>query len=105
MSQDNRRSKRLTMAALITGIVELSIGFAAFSNTLTLSSSAAVTPDQSNFRVVFTKTSGTIDESAVVPTKTSRKWSNNKYNKSNTKEFRCNIYRTRTKSRIQSICI
>ena len=40
-----RRNQSVTIAALIIAIVGLSIGFAAFSNTLTIRSSATVTPD------------------------------------------------------------
>ena len=48
---ENRGTKGLALAALIVGVVGLSIGFAAFSNTLTISSSATVTPDSSSFDV------------------------------------------------------
>ena len=47
----------LTIAALIVAIVGLSIGFAAFSNTLTISSSASVNPSDENFIVQFSKVS------------------------------------------------
>ena len=52
-----RRNQSVTIAALIIAIVGLSIGFAAFSNTLTIRSSASVTPDESNFQVKFSKVS------------------------------------------------
>ena len=45
----------ITIAALIIAIVGLSIGFAAFSNTLTISSSATVNPCDENFIVQFSK--------------------------------------------------
>ena len=45
----------LTIAALIVAIIGLSIGFAAFSNTLTISSSASVNPSDENFIVQFSK--------------------------------------------------
>ena len=48
-----RRNQSVTIAALIIAIVGLSIGFAAFSNTLTIRSSATVNPDSSSLRVVF----------------------------------------------------
>ena len=41
----SRRIKQITMIALIVAIVGMSIGFAAFSSTLTISSSATVTPN------------------------------------------------------------
>ena len=62
-------NQKLQIIALIVAIVGLGIGFAAFSNTLTISQSATVTPDSGNFKVVFTKTSGTEDTGAIVPTK------------------------------------
>ena len=52
-----RRNQSVTIAALIIAIVGLSIGFAAFSNTLTIRSSATLNPDSSTFRVVFSKSS------------------------------------------------
>ena len=60
----------ITIAALIIAIVGLSIGFAAFSNTLTISSSATVTPSDENFIVQFSKVSGadqTGSEYPIVP--------------------------------------
>ena len=47
----NTSSKIIAMVGLIAGVVGLSLGFAAFSNTLTIKSSAEVTPDQSTFDV------------------------------------------------------
>ena len=52
------KNKGLTIAALIVAIIGLSIGFAAFSNTLTIRSTVTVTPDASTMRVVFSKESG-----------------------------------------------
>ena len=49
--EKDRSTKIIAIAALLIGIVGLSLGFAAFSNTLTISSSAEVTPDQSAFNV------------------------------------------------------
>lgn len=49
-----RRKKQLTIIlALIVAIASLSVGFAAFSATLNISSSASVTPNSDNFSVVF----------------------------------------------------
>ena len=52
-----RNNKGITIAALIIAIIGLSVGFAAFSNTLTIRSTATVTPSASNLRVVFSKSS------------------------------------------------
>ena len=57
-----RRNQGVTIAALIIAIVGLSIGFAAFSNTLTIRSSATVNPDSSSLRVVFS-----LDDDSEVP--------------------------------------
>ena len=65
-----KNKQGLTIAALIIAIVGLSIGFAAFSNTLTISSSATVTPSDENFIVQFSKVSGadqTGSEYPIVP--------------------------------------
>ena len=53
MENRNNSSKVIAIAALIIAIVGLSIGFAAFSNTLKISSSAEVKPDESNFDINF----------------------------------------------------
>ena len=58
----------ITMITLIIAIVGLSIGFAAFSNTLNISSSASVTPDANTFDVVFSSSSNSVATNSVVPT-------------------------------------
>ncbi|MBR3230276.1 MAG: hypothetical protein IKF91_05585 [Bacilli bacterium] len=66
--EKDRSTKIIAIAALLVGVVGLSLGFAAFSNTLTISSSAEVTPDQNTFNVDFSSTtSGDLTESAVTP--------------------------------------
>lgn len=50
---ENRGSKAMALAALIVGVVGLTIGFAAFSATLTIDSSAEYTPNASEFTTVF----------------------------------------------------
>ena len=52
-----RKNKGITIAALIVAIIGLSIGFAAFSNTLTIRSTASVNPGSENFQVKFSKVS------------------------------------------------
>ena len=59
----------LTIAALIIAIVGLSIGFAAFSNTLTISSSASVNPDPTSMNVVFSSSSSSAETNPITPTK------------------------------------
>ena len=52
-----KNKQGITIAALIVAIIGLSIGFAAFSNTLQISSSASVNPSDANFIVQFSKVS------------------------------------------------
>ena len=64
-----KNKQGITIAALIIAIVGLSIGFAAFSNTLNISSSATVTPDENTFNVVFSSSSSGVATDSVVPAK------------------------------------
>lgn len=59
-------SKIIAIVALVVAIVGVSIGFAAFSNTLTIKSSAAVSPDEDAFDVNFSSTTGTETDGDVV---------------------------------------
>lgn len=52
-----RTKQRYSLAILAVFVSFLSIGFAAFSDTLTISSNAIVKPDSSSFRVVFSSSS------------------------------------------------
>lgn len=54
--EKERNTKIMVMAALIVAILGLSLGFAAFSNTLVIKPQASVNPDSSNFKVHFSKT-------------------------------------------------
>lgn len=49
----DRKQKFIVMIALMVAIASMSLGFAAFSTTLNISSSATVSPDSSNFNVIF----------------------------------------------------
>lgn len=49
--RQNRQSKVVAILALCVSIVGLTLGFAAFSNTLTISSSATVSPDETDFNI------------------------------------------------------
>lgn len=49
----NRSSKIIAVVALVVAVFGLTLGFAAFSNTLTISSSAYVSPSSDNFKVGF----------------------------------------------------
>ena len=58
--EKDRRARVIAIAALLVGVVGLSLGFAAFSNTLTIKSSAEVVVDQSAFNVDFSKQSASV---------------------------------------------
>ena len=62
------RKQVMAIAVVLFIITALGIGFAAFSNIITIGGSASVNPNSNTFKVVFTKTSGTEDTSAIVPT-------------------------------------
>lgn len=66
--EKDRNTKVIAIVALLVGVVGLSLGFAAFSNTLTISSSAEVTPSAEDFNVDFSATtSGNVSTDPVVP--------------------------------------
>ena len=64
------RNKKIIMVALIMAIISLTIGFAAFSSSLTISSLATVKPDSSTFKVVFSTKATGVETNPVEPTKT-----------------------------------
>ena len=64
-----RSSRVIAVIALCVGVVGLTLGFAAFSNSLTISSSANVTPDASTFNVDFSSVSGSVETEDIVPVK------------------------------------
>ena len=64
------KNRGLTIASLIVAIIGLSIGFAAFSNTLMISSSATVNPDSSTMNVVWSSSSSSAATSSITPTLT-----------------------------------
>jgi len=64
-----KNKQGITIAALITAILGLSIGFAAFSNTLNISSSANVNPENT-MNVVFSSSNSDAETNPIVPTLT-----------------------------------
>lgn len=66
--EKNRSSKVLAIVALLVAVVGLSLGFAAFSNTLTISSSANVKPDSDTFNVDFSSSGTVLETNDVVAT-------------------------------------
>lgn len=65
--EHNRKHKLLMIVALIMGIVSLSVGFAAFSTTLKISSSASVTPSSDLFSVKFSSRPDITSTDSIVP--------------------------------------
>ncbi len=63
--EKDRSSKIIAIIALVIGVIGLSIGFAAFSSTLTISQSAEVNPDASRFKVLFSSSEDTLQTSEV----------------------------------------
>ena len=64
----DKRARVFAIVALLVVVLGLSLGFAAFSNTLTIKSSAEVKVDESVFNVDFSKSSGSVDDSDITPT-------------------------------------
>lgn len=67
---ENRAYKVMIVLALVLGVVGVTLGYAAFSNTLTINSAAEVTPDSSNFNVDFSSTDLSVATNPVVATLT-----------------------------------
>ncbi len=65
--EKNRTGQVIAFIALFVGIISLSIGFAAFSNTLTIKSNATVTPDSGIFNVDFSDDSTKVLVDPVTP--------------------------------------
>lgn len=63
----NRRKKLIIIFVLFACVASLSIGFAAFSTTLNISSSASVSPNSDTFSVKFSISQDKLDDSDVVP--------------------------------------
>ena len=63
-----RQSKVMSIVALAVCVVGLTIGFAAFSNTLTIKSGATVTPNASDFQVGFSLSANSLTTGTIKPT-------------------------------------
>lgn len=68
--EKDRSSKIIAIVALLIGIVGLSVGFAAFSNSLIIQSSLNVKPDASTFNVDFSSNQEELETDDIVPTHT-----------------------------------
>lgn len=67
--EKKRGNQVMAIAALFIAVIGLSLGFAAFSNTLTIRSSATVTPDATNFDIDFSNANVTtgLPEGSTLP--------------------------------------
>lgn len=66
--EKNKESKVIAIIALFIAVIGVSVGFAAFSNTLTINSEATVKPDKDKFDVNFSSTTGTETDGVVKAT-------------------------------------
>ena len=65
---DNRGYKIISIIALVLGAVGVTLGYAAFSSTLTISSSAEVNPAATNFNVDFSSSASSVVTDDITPT-------------------------------------
>lgn len=70
MESKDSTAKVISIVALVVAVIGVSVGFAAFSNTLTISSTVTVSPDESNFDVNFSSSETAEVDGSVIPTKT-----------------------------------
>ena len=63
--EKNRSSKVIAIVALVVAIAGLSLGFAAFSNTLIISSNANVTPTSDTFKVLFSSSETSLETGKI----------------------------------------
>ena len=59
--EKQRQIKILAIVALMLAIAGMSLGFAAFSTTLNISSSASVNPNSEDFKIYFSSSSSSLD--------------------------------------------
>lgn len=66
--EKERSFKIISVIALVIGVVGLTLGFAAFTSTLTIRSGAEVKPAGTTFNVDFSSTSGSVEANVIKPT-------------------------------------
>ena len=64
----NKTFKIISIVALLLGIVGITLGYAAFSSTLKIESSAEVIPNESSFNVDFSSSNTSVVEDDITPT-------------------------------------
>ena len=67
--EKDRGSKVIAVVALCIAVVGVTLGFAAFSNTLNIKSSATVNPSGEAFNVDFSSSDAAVETDPVTPTK------------------------------------
>lgn len=65
---ENRGYKVVSILALVIGVLGVTLGYAAFSNTLKIESSAEVNPSATNFNVDFSSSDQGVVTNAITPT-------------------------------------
>ncbi len=65
---DNKAYRIIAIVALVLGAVGVTLGYAAFSSTLTINSSAEVHPDPSTFNVDFSSSNSAVVANNITPT-------------------------------------
>ena len=68
--RDTNKTKIIIIIALLISVATLSLGFAAFSSTLTIKSSASVKPNSSTFNVSLSTSGTAVQTGSVTPTTT-----------------------------------
>ena len=68
MKRRYRRNQIITIVALLVVMLGMSVGFAAFSNVLTIGTTASVAPDSSTFNVIFSSSNTTQTTGSVAGT-------------------------------------
>ncbi len=63
----NKNSKILIIMVLMIGVIGLSIGFSAFSKNLDINSTATVTPDPSDFKILFSSSKDSVVDGYIYP--------------------------------------
>ena len=64
---ENKTYRIIALVALFLAAIGVTIGYAAFSNTLTITSSAEVRPDSSTFNVDFSSSSSSVVANDITP--------------------------------------
>ncbi len=67
MNDRDKKARVIGAIALVIGVLGLSLGFAAYSQTLTIKSNAEVNPDGSLFNIDFSSNSSSVEADPIVP--------------------------------------